>query len=160
MDSKTRLVVFGIIGGFVILLIFSLLSYFGAREQESIVPFEYDDPLVNLRAEGGLCEYGTCWANQTVQRNGVVLVNVGDGTNDVRRLSNEDLNELSNLIKGTDFRAVKSKRFFGVCPSAYDGFEYIYTFFLGEKIEIISSCEFEIDYNLPLFKKINELINQ
>jgi hypothetical protein len=66
--------------------------------------------------------------------------------------------ELRDLVEQTDFEAIRAVTFTELCPTAYDGQESIYTFYTSHGEEVLSSCESQIDTNLPLFRWIEELI--
>lgn len=69
-------------------------------------------------------------------------------------LSAADLAQLRQLIDTTDYSAIRSQPYTGVCPTAYDGQEVIYTFTTSGGRETLRSCEVAIDPAHPLFSFI------
>ena len=52
----------------------------------------------------------------------------------------EVLSNLQTLIATTDFEIIKSRKFTGDCPTAYDGQETVYVFSAPGGPETIASC--------------------
>jgi hypothetical protein len=75
-------------------------------------------------------------------------------------LQGSDLNELVGQINDADFVALRSRKFTGECPTAYDGVEVTYSFHTRTGVEIIASCEVEIDAKSPLFIKVGEILKE
>ena len=71
-----------------------------------------------------------------------------------------DLTKLTSLINTANFEEIRSKKFTGTCPTAYDGQEAIYTFYTLTETQTVSSCEFEIDNQSPLFSEINQILSK
>ena len=143
----------------VILLIF-VYSIFMKKEENSQNFNKENNNSVLLKVEnkGGRCSYGACYSQIFINNNGSYLYNEGNGNELKGTFSKNEIDELGKLIKEANFNFIKSKKFTGLCPTAYDGSELIYTFY--PQSEIISSCEFEIDENSPLFKLIEKLLNE
>lgn len=113
--------------------------------------------LVALYAHGGLCPAGNeCTSTTTISIDGSVEFNNAKKTN----VSMEQINKLQELINNTNFSEIKSKKFTGTCPTAYDGQEVIYTFNTPNNPETIASCTVEIDINSPLVLELNTIISQ
>jgi hypothetical protein len=110
------------------------------------------DPLVSIHAEGGLCVYGGCSRDVMVLQNGTYTVKDGSGQTTSGALDDATLGQLKQAIDGADFEAIRSKPFTGTCPIAYDGQEYIFTFYKGAKSEVVDSCKAELDMNSVMFK--------
>jgi hypothetical protein len=64
---------------------------------------------------------------------------------------------LVEIIRQTDFEAVRARPFTGTCPTAYDGQESVFAFYTGGGVEEVDSCQTEIDSNSPLFRSLQEL---
>lgn len=115
-------------------------------------------PLFTLHIIGGLCIYGDCISDITVNRDGSFLDKDGGGGQKSGVLDKKRVDELVTEIDRTDFNAIKSRKFVGTCPTAYDGQEFIYTFYLANSQERISSCQYALDSNSPLFVKIQQIL--
>jgi hypothetical protein len=72
-------------------------------------------------------------------------------------LSRVDLDELVQQMDAADFVQLKSKKFTGQCPTAYDGEEATYTFVTPKGIEVLASCTIAIDEKSALFMKVWEI---
>jgi len=107
-------------------------------------------PLVTVTTRGGECPDGTCGSTVVLERNGHVHQTAPTeatfGTAPANALA-----ALDTAIKTTDFGAIRSRRFTGQCPTAYDGQEVIYEFGAPGGVQRIASCETEIDPNHPVF---------
>ena len=107
-------------------------------------------PLVTVTTRGGECPDGPCGSTVVLERNGQVHQTAPTeatfGTVPVNALA-----ALDTAIKTTDFGAIRSRRFTGQCPTAYDGQEVIYEFGAPGGVQRIASCETEIDPNHPVF---------
>lgn len=110
--------------------------------------------LVRMYIHGGLCATGECSTTKTINRDGTVLV---DGRFR-KKLNGDEVARLKNLIESADFAAVRSQKFTGICPTAYDGSEVIYTFYTRGGQETISSCEVVVDQTHPLFSQIRLIL--
>lgn len=107
---------------------------------------------------GGLCPSqdggGMLCTSEFILKNDGSYV-FGDRTG---KISGEEVQGLSSLINNADFESVKSKRFLGVCPRAYDGSSPTYTFYLEARAETIDSCAIAIDVSSPLFSRIDRIL--
>jgi len=112
--------------------------------------------LLEIYSHGGLCPNGECRLSTIITTDGKVMVN---GNLETTLISNE-ITKLRDLINGADFTSIKSIKFTGTCPTAYDGQERIYTFYTDRGTETISSCEVAIDYTSPLFSEITQILSQ
>lgn len=115
------------------------------------------ETLLTIDSRGGLCPYGECNSKIEIRENSSYTYKFGDGKEVVGELLISDVNNLAKLIKKEDFVSIKSKKFTGTCPTAYDGQELIYTFFPSK--ETISSCTYAISGDSPLFKLIGSLLS-
>jgi hypothetical protein len=113
------------------------------------------NPLVKIYAHGGLCATGSeCQSTTILTGDGQYLLN----GKLVDTVSAQNVLKLQAAMKNTDFGALRKNTFTGTCPIAYDGQEVIYTFYLENKTEVISSCQVEIDDNADLFKVLSSII--
>ena len=71
-----------------------------------------------------------------------------------------DLDALAQEINNADFVTMKSRKFTGDCPTAYDGEEATYTFYTQKGVEVIASCQVAIDGKSALFVKVEEIYRQ
>ncbi len=115
--------------------------------------------VLNIITRGGLCAYGMCHQAVTIRADGHFRVEIGlsepmtrQGMLDVARIQ-----EIQQAVERTDFAAIRAVPFMDVCPTAYDGQEHIYTFYVEDGFEELSSCEFVLDDNHPLFRLIYRL---
>jgi hypothetical protein len=112
--------------------------------------------VLRVAATGGLCPYGAC-------RNEIMLYEDGSGffTEGPKKktftVGSEEVSALVALIGDTDFEAMRKKKFTGLCPTAYDGQEFIYSFPTARGEEILDSCKTAIDEQSPLFKAIQKI---
>jgi len=110
------------------------------------------DPLVTIHAEGGLCVYGACGQDTVILQDGSFTVKNGSGEERTGQLDGATLASLKQAIDGADFEAIKSKPFTDICPIAYDGQQYTFTFYRGGTTEVLDSCQYELDSTSPMFK--------
>lgn len=115
--------------------------------------------VLTIITRGGLCQYGMCYQEATIQADGHFRVEIGlsepitrQGMLDVARIQ-----EIQQEVARTDFAAIRAVPFMDVCPTAYDGQEFIYTFYVEDGLEQLSSCEFVLDDNHPLLRLIYRL---
>jgi hypothetical protein len=113
-----------------------------------------DGIVASIKRHGGLCRTGMeCSSIVLIMRDKRIVV---DGkVKDVMPESN--FASLAAQINNTNFAEIKKKKFTGTCPTAYDATEAIYTFATANGIEVIKSCETEIDPHNPLFTLLNSI---
>lgn len=116
--------------------------------------------LLGMFARGGLCVYGGCYRSTIIYRDGTFETEDGSGEYQSGVVSEASLAALAHEIEQADFDLIRSKPFTDVCPTAYDGQEYIYTFYTATEAEVISSCEYVIDGNLPVFQAVFNLLDE
>jgi len=119
---------------------------------------------IKIVSRGGMCPHGNCGTTVIIDANGSYTWTEGSGgsgSESVRgtgQLQRSEIDKLLHEIDSTDFVRVKSEKFQGTCPTAFDGQENVYYFPTREGEEIISSCTYAIDKNEPLFIHINKLL--
>jgi len=159
-ESKQALKTTGLL--FLAVVILLIFVYFVIMKQEedsqNFNTGNNNSVLLKVEDKGGQCSYGACYSQIFINNNGSYLYKEGNGDELKGAFSKNEIDELGKLIKEANFNFIKSKKFTGLCPTAYDGSELIYTFY--PQNEIISSCEFEIDENSPLFKLIGKLLDK
>jgi hypothetical protein len=115
-------------------------------------------PLVTVTTRGGECPEGACGSTLVIERGGRLLQTAPESVV-MGQMPPDVLAALDRIIKATDFAAIRSQKFTGECPTAYDGQEVIYEFGAPTGIERVASCETEIDPDHPLFKAVHEALS-
>lgn len=151
-------------------LMMSMLSLFGILVVNSLKsPIQASTPtlltstnapsyILNIEYQGGLCQYGACHEYTTIYKDGSVVRSDVPGVEVKGHLDSATIDDLTLLIETSEFASLRAVKFTGECPTAYGGQETIYTFYRSSGPEVISDCQFVIDYTVPLFSKINELL--
>jgi hypothetical protein len=115
-------------------------------------------PVVGIRSFGGLCPGGVvCQSELTIFADGTYLVVHDDMSESGGQLNPGKVEALVDIIRQTDFEAVRARPFTGTCPTAYDGQESVFAFYTESGVEEVDSCQTEIDSNSPLFRSLLEL---
>lgn len=108
-------------------------------------------PLVTVTSHGGECVGGaTCDTTIYLDRDGRVH-SAAKPPNDLGQVPADAMATLIAAIAQTDYAAIKSHKFTGQCPTAFDGQELIFELAVGTGTQRISSCEVDIDWGSPLF---------
>jgi len=117
--------------------------------------------LMQIDATGGLCAYGPCNRSTVIYQDGFARIIDGGGTVIEGLFDTATLEILVQSIYAADFDAIRSQPFTEECPTAYDGQEYIFTFYnIDGAQETVSSCEYALNLNASLFRTDYEpLIN-
>jgi hypothetical protein len=113
--------------------------------------------LVTVETRGGMCPAGACGQTITIDWDGRVHL-AAKPPNELGTVTPEALSTLQTLVATTDFGVIKSRKFTGDCPTAYDGQETIYTFSAPGGVETIPSCTFAIDSSSPLFAAVDAVV--
>jgi hypothetical protein len=111
-------------------------------------------PLLTVETRGGLCPEGMCGSVVVIERDGRVHW-AAKPPNDLGTMPPAALAALDVAIRATDFAALKSHKFTGQCPTAFDGQEVIFEFGAPGGVQRISTCEVEVDYGSPLFVAVS-----
>jgi hypothetical protein len=137
------------------------LSFPTASSPPTSIPLQSETPaptpqpiaVVSIETRGGECASGSC--NR--------LVNIdGDGTLHevipkdavLGTVPKELLDALRLQVEQADYRSLRSKPLTGVCPTAVDGQETIYTFHATAGDQQLASCKVAIDPKHPLFQAL------
>jgi hypothetical protein len=116
--------------------------------------------LIKIVKSGGLCPYGVCHMEIILDTDGKYTWTEGQGKSQKMRgagsIKLDKLLKIKHAIENTSFDKIKSKKFKGLCPTAVDGFENHFYFYIDNKIEVISSCKYEIDTKLTIFTQLLE----
>lgn len=113
--------------------------------------------LLTVETRGGLCANGPCGTTIFVERDGRVH-QAAKPPNDLGVVSAGALAALERAIQSTDFAELRSHRFTGQCPTAYDGQEIVFEFGTPGGVERIASCETAVDYGSPLFLAVTNAV--
>ncbi len=111
-------------------------------------------PLMSVELRGGECFAAPCGMTVTLERDGRVH-GATKPPNDLGIVPVDQVRTLDRLIATTDFAIVRSRPFVGDCPTSFDGQEIVFQFATPSGVQRIESCEFAIDYGLPLFVAVS-----
>ncbi|TBR20333.1 hypothetical protein EPO15_13320 [bacterium] len=108
---------------------------------------------------GGLCPHGPCSSVVVVQSDGsYVWTGLQGALMRKGKLPPATLKAIAAALSKTDFKAVKSRPFTELCPTAYDGNERTYSFHTKRGEEVLPSCKYALDKDLPLFKLVDKAV--
>lgn len=113
--------------------------------------------VLTQTTKGGYCPYLRCHPEMVVFNDGTGIVRYAAKDEIAFSLSSRQRDELIRLVEEADFKRLSESKFHGNCPTAYDGEEYVYTFFTTHGKHVLDSCEVSIDYESPLFKAIQQI---
>lgn len=91
--------------------------------------------LLSITLVGGLCIDGLCRDEIVINRDGSYTYKDPEHRKKAGVLDQKDITVLNFLSDRTDFNRIKSKKFEGTCPTAYDGAEKNYTFYIQGRVE-------------------------
>lgn len=106
-----------------------------------------------------MCPNGECRSLTVIERDGRIR-RVEPSPAWVAEADRESIARLATAIDAADFAALRADAFTAECPTAYDGQELVYTFFVGGVTEPISSCSVRIDRDAPLFVAVAAVLAQ
>lgn len=112
--------------------------------------------LLTIKSVGGLCSEGPCGSIVSIYQNSAYTIENSDKSKIDGVVSKEQITNLATVIQNTDFNLIKAKKFIGLCPTANDGQELIYTFY--PQHEVLSTCVYELDSKTPLFQTIYQVL--
>jgi hypothetical protein len=115
--------------------------------------------LLTIHYTGGMCPNGACDTLLTVNRDGTYARTSAQTPPKRGTVSQAQLDALTAEMARADFAQVKSVKFTGTCPIAYDGQELTYTFYTVNGPEEIASCKVQIDERSPLFVAVQAIID-
>jgi len=154
-DRKSRWLVIALLWLAALLVVSPFALPLQAAPGTTHVPLDF---LLKIEYQGGLCVYGGCYSYTLIYRNGTVVRSDRPDSMTYGQLDLRSLKTLTNLIDTTDYAALRAVKFAGICPTAYDGMETVYTFYHWSDAEVISDCAYVIDYSQPLFSEIIALL--
>lgn len=112
--------------------------------------------LLKIYTHGGLCVSGQeCSITIQISREGKIVKE----DKILGFLEKADLDKLTKAIDSANYQVMFQKKFTDTCPIAYDGTETVYTFHSAKGVEVIDSCEVEINQNWELFKVLGDIMN-
>lgn len=107
--------------------------------------------LLTVESRGGRCVEGECTSTIEIDRGGQVSGKRG-AVPVTGQLDPALVGPLVVAVDGADYAAIMAVPFTGMCPTAVDGQEQVYTFRpRGREAVTFASCEVEIDPRHPLF---------
>jgi hypothetical protein len=116
-------------------------------------------PLVTVTMRGGMCAGGACDNSVNLDRDGTVR-SAAKPPNELGHVPAQAMAALTAAVAATDYAALKSHPFTGVCPVAFDGQELIFEFAVGTGTQRIASCEVDIDWGHPLFLALGAALGE
>lgn len=125
----------------------------------SAAPQALGPTVLTIRYTGGMCPNGACDSLLTVNRDGTYTRTSAQTPPKQGALSQAQVAALTREMARTDFARVKSVKFTGTCPIAYDGQELTYTFYTVNGPEVIASCTVDVDETSPLFVAVQAIID-
>jgi len=123
------------------------------------------EPILKVISTGGMCPYGACRTEVIIDLSGSYTWTEGqDGTGFKQlrgkgQIPSKEMQSLLKEIEMTDFEEIKSHKFVGTCPTAFDGPEKTYVFPKTEGEEVIPSCKYAIDKE-PVIIYLNRLLTE
>lgn len=125
----------------------------------SATPVSTGQTLLTVRYTGGMCPHGACDTLVTLRRDGgFTRTSAQTGTKE-GTIPPSQVAALTRETAAADFARVKSVKFTGTCPTAYDGQELTYTFYTASGLETIASCQVAIDEASPLFVAVQAMLD-
>jgi hypothetical protein len=124
------------------------------------------EPTIKFISDGGMCPYGGCRSAVVIKLNGTYTWTEGPGQRGYQQIrgkgqiSTREMKLLLQEIDATDFAKIKSHKFVGTCPTAYDGQENTFVFPTPKGEEAISSCKYTIDPNEQVLIHIKKLVTE
>jgi hypothetical protein len=125
----------------------------------TLVPVQPAGPLLTVEMRGGLCPAGACDSSVILERDGRVRA-AAKPPNDLGQVNRQAMATLTAAMQATDWTALKSHPFTGLCPVAFDGQELIFEFSVGSGTQRVASCEVAIDWGNPLFVAVGVALGQ
>lgn len=125
----------------------------------SVAPISTGQTLLTVRYTGGMCPNGACDTLVTLRRDGGFTRTSAQTGTKAGTIPPSQAAALAREMAATDFARVKSVKFTGTCPIAYDGQELTYTFYTASGTESIASCQVDIDETSPLFVAVQAILD-
>ncbi|MNS29677.1 hypothetical protein D3C72_616850 [compost metagenome] len=125
-------------------------------------PAASDATVLRIRASGGMCPDGACATETVLRLDGRFTRTVGKASPTQGRIDAALAAAVAQETASANFTQLKAKPFTGLCPTAYDGSEFFYTFSTPRGDDEIGSCKVDIDWQHPLFvavKRVEDALN-
>lgn len=125
-------------------------------------PASPDATVLRIRASGGMCPDGVCGTETVLRLDGRFTRTIGKAAPTEGRIDAALAAAVAKETTSANFTQLKAKPFTGLCPTAYDGSEFSYTFSTHRGDEEIGSCKVDIDWKHPLFaavKRVEDALN-
>lgn len=116
--------------------------------------------LLSIRREGGMCAAMGCFSEVAVLSNGTYRYADSLPKQRTGRLARGEVRRFQQRIANANFEAIKARPFTGTCPLAYDGPETVYTFRSGDRVEVLRSCQTQIEGSNPLFQQAERVYRE
>jgi hypothetical protein len=142
-----------------LLLAMATLVFLAACNAAGSIPLPGTGPLLTVSMRGGMCVGGPCDSSVILDRDGRVH-SAAKPPNDLGRVPADKMATLTAAVAATDFAALKSHPFTGMCPIAFDGQELIFEFGVDNATQRIASCEVDIDWGHPLFVAVGAALGE
>jgi hypothetical protein len=113
-----------------------------------------DGVSVTVEAIGGHCIQGACDSTITIEPDGRAHQTKPEAK-ELGTVPREIMQALVVEVEQADFEAIKSRPFTDTCPIAFDGQQFIYTFWIVTHSEQIDSCQVVVDPADPLFVAVD-----
>jgi hypothetical protein len=119
-----------------------------------VVDESADGIWVGIQTLGGHCVQGSCDSTVVIEMDGRVH-QVAPEEKELGTVPREILDALAVEVQQADFDAIRSRPFTDTCPIAFDGQQFVYSFWIVTHEERIDSCETVVDPANPLFVAVN-----
>jgi hypothetical protein len=116
-----------------------------------------DGIWVAVETLGGHCLEGACGGHIVIEVDGRAH-QVEPEPKELGTVPLEIMQALVVEVQQADFEAIKSQPFTDTCPIAFDGQQFIYTFWIVTYSERIDSCEVVVDPANPLFIAVDAAV--
>ncbi|MFN3429578.1 MAG: hypothetical protein ACK46X_06465 [Candidatus Sericytochromatia bacterium] len=139
------------------------LSNAGASPAALVTPAPAESTVLRIRASGGMCPDGVCGTETVLRLDGRFTRTVGKNPPTQGRIDAALAAAVAKETAQANFTQLTARPFTGLCPTAYDGSEFFYTFPTAQGDQAIGSCKVDIDWQHPLFaavKRVEEALNQ
>lgn len=111
------------------------------------------EPLATIEYTNGLCG-AACYGINVLYEDGTI--HQGSET---KHASAADLRRMKSLIEKANFDSIKSQPFTGRCPTASNGQERTYTFYMSDgKSESLRSCKYVINPKSDPFATLHRIL--
>src|SRR5262249_42455816 len=106
------------------------------------------ETILKVISTGGMCPHGACRSEVIIDLSGSYTWTEGPSRTRYEQLRgkgqipSKEMQSLLKEIEMTDFEKIKSHKFLGICPTAYDGQETTYVFPKTKSEEVIPSCKY------------------